>query len=92
MAAGGKFEPTISIENAHDVRRLRACDHCGDIGDSRYMPVISRTLTVHGGCALAILGEGDLTRLALAERRKLTLREIGPQAMTRLVETCPEDA
>jgi len=86
MAGATKPEPTIVLVKAHDVRRLRGCDHCGCIGDDRYMPEIPNGKTVHGICALELLGEEGLTRLPDSEQRKLTLGEIGVPAMKRLVD------
>jgi len=80
------------LKTAHDVRHFRGCDHCGQIGDDRFMPKIPDGKTVHGFCALELLGEEGLTRLPKAESRKLTLAEIGVPAMKRLVETWSEDA
>lgn len=86
----GKFsapsrEPSIDLNTAHDVRKLRVCSHCQSLGDSRYMVTVNGKL-VHGFCALDLIGIKGLLSLPHREQDKLTIGEIGSRAMKRLVE------
>lgn len=77
--------PTISVEKAHDVRRLTACAKCGFIGDKQYMPKVDGK-HIHGYCALDQIGVDGLLKLPPSEFGKVTLGEIGAEAMKELCD------
>jgi len=80
-------EPSIRLEKAHDIRRLRGCARCKRIGDDRFMPKISRGVWMHGYCALAELGSvRALLKLPRDEINKLTLGELGAINMAELCD------
>ena len=72
---------------SHDVRHLRVCQWCGDLGDERAMVATGPRDLAHGRCAIVVLGgvEGLLT-LPQSELDKLTLGDIGPEIMRRLLD------
>lgn len=80
-----QFEPSITLRKVHDVRRLDACAHCLDIGDQRFMVRMNGAL-VHGGCALEIAGVPGLLALSQKDQDRLTIGEIGADAMRALIE------
>jgi hypothetical protein len=79
-----KFEPSVTLRTAHDVRKLRGCQHCQQIGDVRFMLTIAGKL-VHGGCALELVGVDGLLALPIKDQDRLTLGEIGSKAMRAIV-------
>jgi hypothetical protein len=69
---------------AHDVRHLRVCAHCGEIGDNRKMLQINGA-PWHDACAVATMSEGQILRLPAAERGKITLGAAGVPLMRKLM-------
>jgi hypothetical protein len=57
---------------AHDVRHLRACKHCGGLGDNRKMLKVSDGLW-HDWCVVESLTVSQILQLPAAERGKITL-------------------
>ena len=80
-------EPTMKMEKAHDVRHLRGCDHCKQIGDDRYMVYVKeRGLWLHGFCTVDVLGAAGLLELPEEQIGKVTIGEVGPALMRQLVD------
>lgn len=81
------FEDLLTIRTAHDVRRLRACARCGEIGDSDLMafgyPYDNDYF--HGRCFVAEHGFEALLQLP-GVARKLTLGDLGLDLMRQLIE------
>jgi len=76
--------------SAHDVRHLKLCPHCRDIGDDRLM-VKRDGKDWHGRCFSAAFGLDALLGLSDEQKRRLTLGDIGPDAMAKLLAgTVPE--
>ena len=57
---------------AHDVRHLRLCNHCGELGDNRKMLKMDDG-PWHDACVVKTLTAGQILRLPTAERAKITL-------------------
>lgn len=78
---------------AHDVRRLRICPACQEMGDLRNMiahtdqPIEFHTERYyHGGCFVSSFGEEALLTLPISETDRLTLRDIGAEMMRKLLD------
>lgn len=74
---------------AHDVRHLRSCTACGELGDGRTMircMVWGVGEAMHGGCAVKKLGDYVL-KLPAEELDKLTLSDTGVDLMKRILQT-----
>lgn len=78
-------EPAISIRTAHDIRRLRGCSNCGEIGDLKHMPLVNGK-AMHGFCALETIGIDGVVALPKAELGKITMGEIGSVAMKEICD------
>ncbi len=69
---------------AHDVRKLTKCLGCARLGLKPEM-VETAQGHWHGACIYQQLGEGVLD-LPLAERKKLTIADVGVPMMRRLLD------
>jgi hypothetical protein len=83
-----RFEPTIVLQKAHDVRHLNSCAYCLAIGDRRYMPKVGGKY-MHGFCALETLTVDGVLKLPRHEIGKISLGEIGPVAMKAICDRLP---
>lgn len=70
---------------AHDVRHLRPCAFCPDLGDKRRMVRATAKEYAHGKCLIAAGGLQRLLDLPQPERDKLTLEDIGVDAMRAIL-------
>lgn len=77
---------------AHDVRHLKPCSWCRDLGDSRRMvrATVKRCELdgehlLHPSCAYYIL-KNNILKLPQAERRKFRICDVPPSTMRRLLE------
>lgn len=92
---GGSFRPyddrrhhrpgpiRIALRTAHDVRHLRVCVGCNDIGDNRAMV---GTPPMHGRCYIKRNGLQQLLWLPDEKLDRLTLNDIGPAAMRAILD------
>lgn len=90
----------IRIKSTKDVRNLRHCSYCQHLGDQRRM-IRGVTLNdfrtqkyrtgeyLHGRCVIKIGGVELLKLLPRTETFKLTLSDIGVDAMKRLLDKSP---
>lgn len=83
--------------NAHDVRHLRECERCHQLGDERSMIVFPPTALTkeefwHGACYLDRFGITRLLDLPDAQTDKLTLGDIGVSVMKRLLNKRVDNA
>ena len=79
------------LRTAHDVRRLRACQKCGQMGHSGQMvcyPYDNKCF--HGRCFVEQHGFDALAAMP-EEARKLTLGDLGVDLTSRLIPTFAED-
>lgn len=67
--------PVPPTANAHDVRHLTVCPHCGVLWDNRVM-----VRGLHGHCYIDRNGVDALLSLPAAEVGVLTLGDVGPLA------------
>lgn len=74
------FSDLITVKTAHDVRRLCACQHCGEIGDNAEMVFAwpYETAYFHGRCFAKAHGVDALIDLKPAG---LTLGDLGLDLM-----------
>lgn len=80
------------IRTSKDVRNLRVCCRCGQLGDGRHMVRVSGHRPqgeAHGRCFVAAFGLRALIALPLGEREKLTLGDIGVVAMKAVLSKRP---
>lgn len=70
------------LKTAHDVRHLDKCDVCSDLGDVRRM-ILAR---YHGRCYIRRFGLDDFLELPKEETDKVSLGDIGLNAMKALIE------
>lgn len=77
--------PDISPFKAHDIRKLRKCVVCGDLGYLTYMPIL-KSGPAHGTCVVATRTHDEILALPVEERGKLRLNQTGVQLMKKLVE------
>lgn len=70
---------------AHDVRHLRPCAFCSDLGDRRRMVHATAKEYAHGKCLFSAGGIRRLLDLPQRERDKLTIADIGVNAMRDLI-------
>ena len=73
------------LRTAHDVRFLRVCVHCKDLGDSRHMLRTGKHYW-HGRCYIKQNGLQALIDQGLEFTGHLTLNDIGTDAMQALLE------
>lgn len=69
---------------ASDIRHLRTCGHCTNLGDGRKMLKVDDAL-LHDACAIATMSEPQLLRLPLVEREKITFGAAGVPLMRKLM-------
>lgn len=73
---------------AHDVRHLRLCTVCDDLGDDRNMinpdPAHS-TRWYHGRCFIKRCGLKQLLKLPAEQANRLTLGDVGVRTMKALI-------
>lgn len=75
---------------AHDVRHLRACTACGELGDNRTMircMVWGIGETMHDECAVKKLGDYVL-KLPVEELNKISIGAAGSGLMRKIVDRC----
>jgi hypothetical protein len=73
---------------AHDVRHLRTCSACGELGDDRMMihcMIWGVGEAYHDECAVQKLGESVL-KLPLDELNKISIGAAGPDLMRKIME------
>lgn len=82
--------PPLRITHAHDVRRLRQCPLCGQLGDSADMLAQSggsaNAKHVHGRCWLAEYGLVSLLQQPPEQLLRLRLSDIGVDAMRAVLD------
>lgn len=78
-------KPTIRIGSAHDVRKLRTCPQCRELGQKDFMPLVDGAF-MHGMCAFKVLGAAGVAALGVDQSGKVTLSEIGIDAMRELLD------
>lgn len=87
---------------AHDVRHLRVCPMCGDLGDGREMVnlpptgfneagdeasfVVYKPGPYHGACVAQRLSHDSILSLPPTERSKFRLSEVSPELMRKLLD------
>lgn len=74
---------------AHDVRHLRACTACGELGDDRMMihcMVWGVMEHFHDECAVQKLGEYGVLKLPLDELNKISIGAAGPDLMRKIID------
>jgi hypothetical protein len=71
---------------AHDVRHLRVCKDCDRLGDQRRGMLQLPDGHHHDFCLIARMTLGELLRLPVAERDKITLGAAGPALMRSLLD------
>jgi hypothetical protein len=71
--------------NAHDVRHLRVCTYCSDLGDRRSMIPMGQKYA-HGCCYKAANGLNALLALPDEIIDQLQLDDIGVMAMKELLK------
>lgn len=72
--------------SSHDVRFLRPCLHCHDLGDRRHMLQTGKHYW-HGRCYIKQNGLQALLDQGLEHTGHLTLNDIGDEAMRALLES-----
>lgn len=72
--------------NAHDVRHLVICKGCHDLGDKREM-VPTDMEFFHARCYVTEFGEDRFLKLPRSHVESVTLGEIGPDLMRRLLDS-----
>lgn len=78
--------PDPELRTAHDVRKLRACYGCSKLGSKDSMISMPAGTAMHGRCFIAKFGIAKLLQQPREETDKLTLVDIGGDAMRRLIE------
>ena len=76
----------IRVEKAHDVRTLRPCVVCQEIGNS-YRMIDHGASWYHGRCFVSALGMKALFTLPRAKRERLTLGDLGVRLMQSLLNS-----
>lgn len=79
----------IELKTCHDVRQLRVCRGCDDLGDKRSMIQVERGKAArhyHGRCYIKSHGMYLFLQLPKEETAKLELGDIGAEAMKALIE------
>ena len=82
----------LSCIRSRDVRALRVCCRCGQLGDGRHMVRVvghKPQGEAHGRCYIAAFGLRALLALPLEDRDKLTLGDIGVVAMKAVLAKRP---
>jgi hypothetical protein len=72
------------IEKAHDVRKLVVCK-CGGLA-SQGMAIDLDGEWYHGRCFIHVFGFKSLLALPRSKQDRLTLGDLGPDVMRRLIE------
>ncbi len=81
----------ISLDTAHDVRNLRKCGHCLDLGNKTRMieidtePRAGKWMQLHGRCFIAAYGVEAFFALPDRETDKVCIGDVGHEIMKELV-------
>lgn len=81
----------VDLRTAHDVRHLRTCDACGDLGDDRMMidvGALGVQSMYHDGCAVSAFTQAEILRLPVEELNKFTLHATGVKLMKAIMKAC----
>lgn len=70
---------------AHDVRHLRVCVRCEELGDGRRMLALDDGLW-HDRCVIQTRSVTQILQLPAAERAKITLGAAGPELARKLLD------
>lgn len=70
---------------AHDVRHLRVCKHCDQLGDNRKMLMVEGA-PMHDACVIATRSTSQILQLPKEEREKITIGAAGHTLMMKLVD------
>lgn len=70
---------------AHDVKHLVICKGCHVLGDSRSM-IPTDMEWFHGCCYITEFGEDRFLKLPASHTASITLGDIGPQMMRKLLD------
>jgi hypothetical protein len=76
----------IRVEKAHDVRTLRSCVVCEQIGNSDRM-IDHGAGWYHGRCFVSALGMKAISGLSRAKQDRLTLGDLGMRLMQALINS-----
>jgi hypothetical protein len=80
----------LILRKAHDVRHLRVCKVCGDLGDGRRMLKLPDG-HYHDECIVARLTDAQVMRLPREQTQKITLgaaMKLGRMDMLRALIEC----
>lgn len=77
--------PDIHPFTAHDIRKLKPCVLCGNLGYLPYMLVIASG-HAHGSCVVSSMTHEEILALPLEESKKLRLNQTGVDLMRKLVD------
>lgn len=75
---------------SHDVRHLRTCGECGELGDDRAMihcMIWGVGETYHDDCAVKKLGDYVL-KLPIDELNKISIGAAGADLMRKIIDVC----
>lgn len=78
------FDRLIDVAKAHDIRTLRICTHCSEMGNSPAM-IEHGASWYHGRCFAAACGEKALLALPKDKTRSLKLGDLGVDLMKSLI-------
>ena len=70
---------------AHDIRHLRLCAHCGQLGDGRKMLQLSGGQW-HDSCVVKTHTVSQVLRLPASERDKITIGAASVELMRKLFD------
>ena len=79
----------IQLKTSHDVRHLKICTDCGQVGDDRQMLRLQARggdKLFHGSCAVKGFTFEGLLQLPISEIGKLTLADTGVELMKRIIK------
>jgi len=78
----------VKLKASHDVRHLRTCDACGDLGDDRRMIDLSSIgvcSMYHDFCAVQAFAQEQILKLRESELNKFSLSATGVELMKAIV-------
>ncbi len=84
------FDQLVTVRTAHDVRKLRACAHCEQIGSTDRMvfshPYGQTNEYYHGRCFVEAHGFEALLDLGPPQIDKLSLGDLGQSLTERIID------
>ena len=80
----------FELRTCHNIRHLRTCDACGDLGDDRRLIDVTKCGLIgrlyHDACAVSAFTQAEILQLPMEELNKFTLHATGVALMKAIMK------